>query len=162
MHSALLIANEIIRRGAAESPPRYFTPMQLLKLVYLCHGWMLGLYGRPLIKEDVQAWKYGPVIPELYQSLKVYCDGQVPRPLSIAAPCLEELDVYESTMVDQVMQMYGKQSGIALSQITHAADTPWSLTFQGDQLGQVISNDLIMDHYQRIYTERTQHAAATS
>lgn len=159
MHSALQIANEIIRRGAAETPPRYFTPMQLLKLVYLCHGWMLGLYGRPLIKEDVQAWKYGPVIPELYQSLKVYRDGQVPRPLS-AAEC--PLDVYESTMVDQVIKMYGNQSGIALSQITHAPNTPWSLTFQGDTLGQVISNDLIMDHYQRIYRERTQHAAAAA
>lgn len=105
----------------------------------------------------MQAWKYGPVIPELYQSLKVYRDGQVPHPLSTSACAL---DVYESTMVDQVIQMYGNQSGIALSQITHAPNTPWSLTFQDDTLGQVISNDLIMDHYQRIYRERTQHAAA--
>lgn len=65
-------------------------------------------------------------------------------------------------MVDQVIQMYGAQSGIALSQITLAPNTPWSLTFQGNTLGQVISNDLIMDHYQRIYRERTQHAAAAA
>jgi len=161
MHSALQIANEIIRKGAAEVPPRYFTPMQLLKLVYLCHGWMLGLYGRPLIKEDIQAWKYGPVIPQLYQSLKTYRDGQVPQPLPMPS-CTEDLDVYESTMVDQVIKMYGQNSGIALSQITHAPNTPWSLTFQSDRLGQVISNDLIMDHYQRLYRERTQHAAATT
>lgn len=160
MHSALQIANEIIKRGAAAVPPRYFTPMQLLKMVYLCHGWMLGLYSKPLIKEDVQAWKYGPVIPELYQSLRTYRDGQVPRPLPLMGND-PALDVYESTMVDQVMQMYGHQSGIALSQITHAPNTPWSQTFQDDTLGLVISDDLIMDHYQRLYRERTQHAATT-
>lgn len=161
MHPALQIANEIIRRGAAETPPRHFTPMQLLKLVYLCHGWMLGLYSRPLIQEDVQAWKYGPVIPELYQSVKAYRDSQIPQPLP-GTQNAPPLDVYESTMVDQVMQMYGHQSGIALSQITHAPNTPWSQTFRGDTLGAVISDDLIMDHYQRLYRERTQNAATTS
>lgn len=161
MHPSLQIANEIIRRGASQKPPRYYTPMQLLKLVYLCHGWMLGLYSRPLIQEPVQAWKYGPVIPELYQSLKVYRDAPVPCPLPVHQN-VEPLDVYESTMVDQVMQMYGDRSGIALSQITHAPNTPWSMTFRGDTLGSVIPNDLIMNHYQQLYTERTAHAAAPS
>ncbi len=31
--------------------------MQLIKLVYLCHGWTMGLYSRPLI-ENVEAWQY--------------------------------------------------------------------------------------------------------
>lgn len=161
MHPSLQIANEIIQRGAAQNPPRYYTPMQLLKLVYLCHGWMLGLYSRPLIQEPVQAWKYGPVIPELYQSLKVYRDAPVPCILPVHQ-YVEPLDVYESTMVDQVMQMYGDRSGISLSQITHAPNTPWSMTFRGDTLGSVIPNELIRDHYQQLYRERTAHAAATS
>lgn len=29
---------------------------------------MLGLYGVPLIRDDVQAWKYGPVIPQVYHA----------------------------------------------------------------------------------------------
>lgn len=161
MHPSIQIANEIIQRGAMQTPPRYFTPMQLLKLVYLCHGWMLGLYARPLIQENVQAWKYGPVIPELYQSLKAYRDAQVPGllPVNQFAP---PLDVYESTMIDQVMQMYGAHTGISLSQITHAPNTPWSLTFQNDTLGLVIPNDLIRNHYQQLYRERTQHAATAN
>ena len=38
--------------------------MHAIKLVYLCHGWMLGIYGRSLIGEPVEAWRYGPVVPE--------------------------------------------------------------------------------------------------
>ena len=48
------------------------TPMKLLKLVYIAHGWSLGLFGEPLIDEAVVAWTYGPVIPDLYKVLKDY------------------------------------------------------------------------------------------
>lgn len=53
MHSALQIANEIIRRGAAETP-RLFHPNAIAK-AGLPLPWLdAGLYGRPLIKEDVR------------------------------------------------------------------------------------------------------------
>ena len=38
------------------------TPMGIVKLVYLAHGWQLGWDGEPLINEPVEAWTYGPVI----------------------------------------------------------------------------------------------------
>ena len=67
MHDSNKIANEFLR--LAKESGQSLTPMQLLKLVFIAHGWMLGLYGEPLISDDVQAWKYGPVIPDLYQTL---------------------------------------------------------------------------------------------
>ena len=48
------------------------TPMQLLKLVYIAHGTMLGKYSMPLINDKVEAWKYGPVIKPLYDAIKTY------------------------------------------------------------------------------------------
>ena len=42
------------------------TPMHVLKLVYLCHGWCLGFTGEALINEPVEAWTYGPVVPTVY------------------------------------------------------------------------------------------------
>ena len=44
--------------------------MKVLKLVYISHGFHLALTNDPLIKENVMAWQYGPVIPELYFQLK--------------------------------------------------------------------------------------------
>jgi len=44
MHSSITIANQLIKLAEAEG--KTLTPMQLIKLVYLCHAWMLGLYGQ--------------------------------------------------------------------------------------------------------------------
>ena len=37
------------QRAAGDS----VTPMQLIKLVYIAHGLMLGAYGRPLVDEPI-------------------------------------------------------------------------------------------------------------
>ena len=46
------------------------TPMHIIKLVYLSHGWMLGLHDTPLLWEPVEAWQYGPVVPSVYHLYK--------------------------------------------------------------------------------------------
>jgi uncharacterized phage-associated protein len=46
--------------------------MQVLKLVYYCHAWMLGVYSRPLVRQPIEAWRYGPVVRELYRSIREY------------------------------------------------------------------------------------------
>ena len=66
--SALVVADQLLwLRQDIET-----TVMHVLKLVYLAHGWMLGLHKRPLIKEQVEAWLYGPVILVLYQKYKYF------------------------------------------------------------------------------------------
>ena len=45
--------------------------MQLLKLSYLAHGFKLGITGHPLSNENLEAWRYGPVFPSIYQAFKL-------------------------------------------------------------------------------------------
>ena len=68
MFSSISIANKLIE--IAESDGKFLTPMKLLKLAYICHGWMLALHDRPLIFDEIHAWKYGPIIPKLYQKIQ--------------------------------------------------------------------------------------------
>ena len=42
------------------------TAMRLHKLLYYCQGWHLAWYGRPLFADRIEAWKYGPVVPAVY------------------------------------------------------------------------------------------------
>ena len=77
--SALSVANELIRLSQESKKP--LTPMQLIKMIYIAHGWMLGIYKRPLIHNRIEAWKYNPVIPDLYQSLKRYGSGYITQEL---------------------------------------------------------------------------------
>ena len=62
------VANYFIGKGIESGIE--VTPMKLIKLVYVAHGWYLGNYQKPLIGEASEAWKYGPTIPSLYHSFK--------------------------------------------------------------------------------------------
>ena len=67
-HDARSVANSLIEKSIEAGS--CLTPLEIIKLVYFCHGWMLGLYRRPLIKQNVQAWRYGPVVADVYHCLK--------------------------------------------------------------------------------------------
>lgn len=134
------------------------TPMQLLKLVYIAHGWMLGLYSKPLIHEDVEAWEYGPVIPELYHAIKYFRHMPVQE---IPGVDTVSLEADESDLVDQVLELYGEKNGIYLSTITHQEDTPWYKTWNRDGKNGVISNDIIESHYADLYRAANRSAKET-
>jgi uncharacterized phage-associated protein len=142
MHPATKVANRLLRLAWAAG--RHLTPMQLLKLVFMCHGWMLGLYHRPLICEPVQAWKYGPVIPELYRAIRSYRNQPVTRPIGSTQD--DGLDTFEEDLIRQVFEAYGEYDGITLSHITHENGSPWDQTFSGER-NIVIPNDVIEDYY---------------
>lgn len=143
MHPAVAVANRLL--DLARASGQSLTPMQLIKLVFMCHGWMLGLYGRSLIREQIQAWKYGPVIPELYREVRNFRSEPIRPPL----PCRRSarLDALEDDLVQQVFQIYGRHDGITLSRITHEHGSPWEQTWRQGKWNPVISNDLIKDHY---------------
>lgn len=145
MHDSRVVANRFLNLAQAANDA--ITPMQLLKLVYIAHGWMLGLYGRPLIRDEVQAWQYGPVIPRLYNAVRSYRSLPVENTIAVRD---ENLDQMEESIVAQVYQIYGGMSGPALSRLTHAKGTPWDLTYVPNEFGLQISNDVIEDHYQQL------------
>jgi uncharacterized phage-associated protein len=130
------------------------TPMQLLKLVYICHGWMLGLYGRPLSREAAEAWTYGPVLPSLYQAYKRYGGQSISADsdLPICAPM--KFDQEAESVIRQVWDGYSGYTGLQLSAMTHRAGTPWEITWNTVGHGVPISNDLIEDHYRKLAQNR--------
>ncbi len=98
--------------------------MKLLKLVYIAHGWHLGLTQTQLIDEDVEAWRYGPVIPSLYRSFKTY--GNQPIPATEVASNVQLSNperVYP--FLERVWNAYKDCTAIELSSMTHAKGTPW-------------------------------------
>lgn len=146
LHSSVEVANYVIDK--AKNKGSYLTPMQVIKLVYLCHGWMLGLYNRPLIKEPIEAWQYGPVIKKLYQKVKQYRSNPIDKKIDSTEGTFTE---EEQSVMDQVIDKYSKLSGIALSTLTHANGTPWSNTWTPQIQNLTISNDLIEDHFKKLY-----------
>ena len=126
-HHPLVIANRFVEKAALEG--KSLDILRLVKLVYLAHGWCLGFTGKPLISSQVEAWKYGPVIPEIYQAFRP--QGVVVRGRAMngdGKPYGGELSDEQAKIVDDVYEVYSPLSSFGLSRLTHAKGTPWSET----------------------------------
>jgi uncharacterized phage-associated protein len=150
MNNPITIANYFIKKSFDTGIP--LTPMKLVKLVYLAHGWNLAIKDEALINEAVQAWKYGPVIPSVYQSVKHFGT----QPISSMVNILKSEPIKEDTMplLDKVWSIYEKHNGLNLSTITHQKDSPWDKTWNQnggkEELFTIIPNDSIKEYYKNI------------
>lgn len=131
------------------------TPMKLVKLVYIAHGWHLGLTGRALIDENPEAWQYGPVIPTVYHRFKSYGGSRItetsfsPDPEELISPEIQQF-------LEKIWSVYGKFDAIQLSAKTHEINTPWYITWQNKQnrkgnfgiYSSQIPDNLIKEYYE--------------
>lgn len=157
-HTALQVANKIIARG--NDLGKQYTPMQLIKLTYIAHGWMLGLFNQSLFDDVVEAWKFGPVIPELYHSIKSYRNNEIIAPIPDVKDT--EFTNNELKVIDYVLKTYEKFDGVDLSRITHAKGTPWDQTYphnEGSWHNFSIPNTLIQNHYKKLYEDKVKDNA---
>ncbi len=146
-YDAATVANRFIE--LAKMQGRELTPMQLIKLSYIAHGFSLAIYKRPLLAESVEAWRYGPVVPSLYRRMKSYGSGPVRAPVATAFSFHrgEALELADQKLLDLVFQKYGNLNGIQLSHLTHRPGTPWAETYEPGEYGTDIDDAVIRTHY---------------
>jgi uncharacterized phage-associated protein len=164
-YSSKAVANEIIRQ-ASELGIKDLTPMKLQKLIYYCHSWHLALFGDPLLSDEVQAWTYGPVIPDIYHEYKNYGNQPVlthAKELSIDGgqlmlrePFIPRDDVKVINLIQEVLGSYGELTPIQISNLTHQESEPWKViaNMYPEKLPRNIQipNELIKDCFIRMRT----------
>ena len=148
-YSPRVVANYFIgeRKRGNNTPP---TPMQLLKLVYIAHGWNLAINNRLLIMDSIEAWLYGPVIPSLYRALKQWRNRPVDDLLPVAPTEITDFLREDKDVMDAVLNAYGHLSALQLSRLTHASGTPWYQVYkvEGQNTGDaLISSERIKQHF---------------
>ena len=173
MAHSTAIANEFIARAHRDNKP--LTQMQVQKLVYISHGWNLAINGEPLTDDGIYAWDYGPVYPDLWDSLKVYGKRPVERKIKvrdygfgILQPDAEEevtargLSEQSRAVIDKVYESYSDFKAFQLSALTHQSDTPWHKVFvQDGQKKGLISDQSIRQHFLALARNNpTHHPAA--
>ena len=110
------------------------SPMKLQKLIYYAHAWYLALNSRPLINDRVQAWTFGPVVSDIYQSFKQWGNNPITAPatqvefedgkLVSRTPYVDDDDQYIHDFLAEVWRVYGALGPIQLSNMTHEAPSP--------------------------------------
>lgn len=158
-YSAVAIANCFIDL-AKKSGDKGLTPMKLQKLVYFAHGWHLALTGNPLIKEEIQAWKFGPVVQSLYHEFKEYGNNPISnyasdfrlddKSICVVTPTIPE-DSQAFGLLKRIWEVYGKYGGVQLSNATHLPNTPWYEVWEKEGKNKQcvgIPDDIIKKHFE--------------
>lgn len=169
MESPISIANYFIQKSFDTGVE--ITPMKVLKLVYIAHGWNLGLNGTPLINEAVQAWKYGPVVESIYKEFRTYGSSQITtlgtyfaiESFSDITPVLT--DNNNSILLDKVWEVYKNYNGLQLSALTHQPGTPWDIVWNKMNANRatalIISNEIIKAHYKAKILDNAKSSNST-
>lgn len=154
-HSSLLVSDYIMNKHGCK-----FTPFHLIKLVFISHGRALAALGQPLIRDRIEAWRHGPVIPVLYHELKI--QGNLPlcalhycgtEPGKDKAVDLERRRFFESVLSDQerlvidgAVEEYGHWSFHDLRRLCHEQGSPWDAHYDGE-FGTEIPDSTIRAYY---------------
>ena len=134
------------------------TQMKLHKLLYYAHGWHLGFQEKPLLDETLEAWTYGPVVRSIYHEFKQFGAKQIDRPATEfdwshedlwSVPRIDASDKFVRDLLARVWEVYSDYTAAQLSGLTHAANSPWTLTRENNPGVKYVGipNDVIKSHF---------------
>jgi uncharacterized phage-associated protein len=134
-------ANDIAQYMLSLSNPEVgdmISNLKLQKLLYYVQGFHLAMYNRPAFDEDIYAWQYGPVVPEVYHEYKSSGSAGIPVPEQMEA----KLDTNVTDLVKEVYDVYGQYSALKLMDMTHN-EAPWQKT----PINGIISHELMYNYF---------------
>ena len=154
MYSASIIAYAFVKKGIDSGNP--ISQMKLQKMVYFSHGLHLALHHRPLIKDAIQAWKFGPVIPEIYREYKLYGSGPIidfkwaKNPFFPEDNPLKELDYDAIETINSTWAALSDWDAVQLSNWTHLDGSPWQKYYK-EGVSDIIIPQAEMEEYFKQY-----------
>lgn len=130
---------------ANSSDDDYISNLRLNKLLYFAQGYSLYKRGMPLFDDEIEAWKYGPVVPSVYRTFKVCGRGNIDE--TYGDYNVENFSSDELEILLNVAEEFGKYSSPKLVDITHAQGSPWQQVFNEDAKHTIISKKSIADYF---------------
>lgn len=122
------------------------THLKLQKLLYYAQGINLGLYGRPLFKEKIEAWQHGPVVRDVYGHFSKFGRNNIEIEMNTEKEKIInriENDKEVSEVLNLTYDNFAIYTAWQLRQMTHEDNTPWDITQRTKGLGKEIDNGLI-------------------
>lgn len=136
------------------------TQLKLQKLVYICFAEYLCNTGKELFMDRIVAYKYGPVIEDVYKRYRKYGYELIEE----EAKDIESTSKYEMPSksrilfaedgtekiisIEKTLNKYGNLSASELVELTHRENTPWTRTYKATLFSNlVIENDIIKAYH---------------
>lgn len=126
---------------------KQLSPLKLQKILYYAQGWYLANSSRPLFGEKIWAWKYGPVVREVYDAYHLY-GAQNLAGLGVNTELSCDPNQKDREFLDLVWRMYGIEKADRLVDMTHNSD-PW-LNAVSNPYSDEISQEAIKDYFSKL------------
>ena len=118
MLNAIYVANYVINKCIDLGRP--ITNLQLQKILYYVQGEYINkTNGEPLFEEEIVAWAYGPVVPEVYFEFNGYSSSDINMKYIEA-----ELPDNIKDIIDPVIERKSLLTAWKLVEDTHN-ESPW-------------------------------------
>jgi uncharacterized phage-associated protein len=125
-YSADDISQYFLFKAETSDREELLSNLKLQKLVYYAQGLYLAMFNKPLFDEKIEAWPYGPVIPELYNKFKKYGRKGISANKTFDSSKINRKDM---EFLDNIYNMFGQFSGSRLIEISHS-DACWENAWQ--------------------------------
>lgn len=151
-YPASVIAYAFVKKGIEEG--NYVTQMKLQKIVYFAHGYHLAKYGEPLINEEFEAWKFGPVVNAIYQDYRLYGSDNIIDTGLITNESAELKETKPNApamdAINYTWQVTKHLNAGQLSRWSHLDGSPWAQVYNDGQFSIPIKNTSIQDYFKNL------------
>ena len=137
MSTAAKVAEYIIYEAQKKEKP--VTNTKLQKLLYFTQGVYLAKYNKLAFEDNIIAWKYGPVIKDIYYKYSLY--GA--EPIIVVEEYDSKISLMLINAIDIVLESFLDVNQTDLIEETIKRGSPWSYT----DIDDVISVDDIKDYF---------------
>lgn len=134
MYSAYDIADYIIQQY--DSQGKTVSNLKLQKILYFIQAEFLVSIKKPCFTEQIEAWSFGPVVPEIFCKYRVY--GCINIPVSKNKIRLTTKD---TAMINDIINECDKYSASELTQIT-LHQLPWINAYEQGCKNIILNGDI--------------------
>lgn len=142
-YEALNIANYVVYYS---NKNRYsISNLRLQKLLYFIQAYYLYSFGKACFKDEIEAWAFGPVVPNVYHKYKKYGAGSIPYSFDNVKE-ISNINNADKEVINMVVTKLSRYGVYDLVQTTHQQG-PWVRVYDKRIRGAVISKKSIKDYF---------------
>lgn len=149
MYNVLDICRYIVRYCGEHNYP--LSNLKLQKILYFIQAFFLSYTPerQPCFREQIQAWDFGPVVPEAYHEYKRYGAGEIPS----FSRCFLQNNIHikekDINRINSILDELASFTATQLVDITHDQD-PWENNYVSRR-NNVISIEDMRNYFDRKY-----------
>lgn len=143
VYKALDVARYVIDYEATQD--RTVSNLRLQKLLYFIQCAFLAAFNEPCFEDDLEAWDYGPVVPEVYRKYKIFGSTLIPASSHHNKSIFSNKDM---SLINNMLNACASRSTSTLVQISHNQD-PWKNSYVAG-MNNVITKNSIARYVKRV------------